>query len=116
MTPWTVAHQAPLSMGFLRQESWSGLPFPSPGDLPDPGIEPVSPALAGRFFTPVPAGKASCRLLPLSETDCRAVMTDRKSWLEFKCVQETYLEFAILKMKPCLLIFNDNFEHALKED
>ena len=44
-TPWTVAHQAPLSMGFSRQEYWSGLPFPSPGDLPNPGIEPGSPAL-----------------------------------------------------------------------
>ena len=40
VTPWTVAHQAPLSMGFPRQEYWSGLPFPSPGDLPHPGIEP----------------------------------------------------------------------------
>ena len=45
VTPWTVALQAPLSMGFPRQEYWSGLPFPSPGDLPDPGIEPGSPAL-----------------------------------------------------------------------
>ena len=44
-TPWTVAHQAPLSMGFSRQEYWSGLPFPSPGDLPNPGIKPGSPAL-----------------------------------------------------------------------
>ena len=44
-TPWTIAHQAPLSMGFSRQEYWSGLPFPSPGDLPNPGIEPRSPAL-----------------------------------------------------------------------
>ena len=44
-TPWTVAHQAPLSMGFSRQEYWSGLPFPSPGDLPNPGIEPRSPIL-----------------------------------------------------------------------
>ena len=44
-TPWAVAHQAPLSMGFSRQEYWSGLPFPSPGDLPNPGIEPKSPAL-----------------------------------------------------------------------
>ena len=44
-TPWTVARQAPLSMGFSRQEYWSGLPFPSPGDLPDPGVEPKSPAL-----------------------------------------------------------------------
>ena len=44
-TPWTIAHQAPLSMGFPRQEYWSGLPFPSPGDLPNPGTKPVSPAL-----------------------------------------------------------------------
>ena len=53
-TLWTVAHQAPLSMGFSRQEHWSGLPCPPPGDLPDPGIEPttlISPALAGGFFT-----------------------------------------------------------------
>ena len=51
---WTVAHQAPLSMGFSRQERWSGLPFPSPGDLPGPGIDPApltSLTLAGRFFT-----------------------------------------------------------------
>ena len=51
---WTVAHQAPLSMEFSRQEYWSGLPFLNPVDLPDPGIEPVSfssPALAGGFFT-----------------------------------------------------------------
>ena len=44
VTPWTGAHQAPLSMGFSRREYWSGLPFPSPGDLPDPGIKPTSPA------------------------------------------------------------------------
>ena len=44
-TPWTVAYHTPLSMGFSRQEYWSGLPFPSPEDLPDPGIEPRSPAL-----------------------------------------------------------------------
>ena len=50
MTPWTVAHQAPLSMGFSRQEYWSGLPFPPPGDLPDLGVEPTSPALAGGIF------------------------------------------------------------------
>ena len=51
---WTVARQASLSMGFFRQEYWSGLPFPSPGDIPDPGIEPetlTSSALAGGFFT-----------------------------------------------------------------
>ena len=56
-TPWTVAHQAPLSVGFPREEYWSGLPFPLPGDLPDQGIEPASPALAGGFFTTEPPGK-----------------------------------------------------------
>ena len=45
VTPWTVGHQAPVSMGFPRKEYWSGLPFPSPEDLPDPGIKPGSPAL-----------------------------------------------------------------------
>jgi len=54
-TPWTITHQAPLSMGFPSQEYWSGLPFPSPGDLPDPGIESIS-ALAGGFFTTEPLG------------------------------------------------------------
>ena len=57
VTPWTVALQAPLSMGFSRQEYWSGLPFPSPGGLPRPGMEAVSPALAGGFFTTEPPGK-----------------------------------------------------------
>ena len=58
--PWTVACQAPLSVGFPRQEYWSGLPFLPPGDLPDPGTEPrslESPALAGGFFTTEPPGK-----------------------------------------------------------
>ena len=62
VTPWTVAHQAPLFMGFSRQEYWSGLPFPSPGDLPNPGIEPISPALAGSFFTIDPPRKRICRI------------------------------------------------------
>ena len=59
VTPWTVAREAPLSMGFSRQEYWTGLPFPPPGDLPDPGMEsvsPTSPALAGGFFTTAPPG------------------------------------------------------------
>ena len=59
-TPWTVAHQASLSMECSRQEYWSWLTFPSPGDLPDPGIKPkssVSPPLASRFFTTVSHGK-----------------------------------------------------------
>ena len=57
VTPWTIAHQAPLFMGFSSQEYWSGLPILSPGDLPYPGIEPTSPALAGRCFTAEPPGK-----------------------------------------------------------
>ena len=59
VTPWTVAFQAPLSAGFSRQEYWSGLPIPSPGDLPDPGIKPtsMSPALASGFFLLAPPGK-----------------------------------------------------------
>ena len=56
-TPWTVACQALLSMGFSRQEYWSGLPFPSPGDLPDSGIEPGSPALEADALTSEPPGK-----------------------------------------------------------
>ena len=55
--PGTVAHQAPLSVGFHRPEYWSGLPFPSPGDLPNSGIKLMSPALAGEFFTTEPPKK-----------------------------------------------------------
>ena len=57
MTPWTVAGQAPLFMGFFRQECWSGLPFPSPRDLPDPGIEPRSPAWQADVLPFEPPGK-----------------------------------------------------------
>ena len=62
---WTIAHQAPLSMGFSRQEYWSGLPFPSPGDLPNPGTEPESPrvsSIAGGFFTAEPPGYLSLQM------------------------------------------------------
>ena len=60
VTPLTIARQAPLSMGLSRQEYWNGLPFPTSGDPPDPGIKPtslVTPALAARFFTTEPPGK-----------------------------------------------------------
>ena len=56
-TLWAVAHQASPSMGFSRRKYWSGLPFPSPGDLPDPGIEPRSPALQADALTSEPPGK-----------------------------------------------------------
>ena len=59
VTPLTVTGQAPLSMGFSRQEYWSRLPFPSPGTFPNPEMEAVSPALAGGFFTTLPPGKPS---------------------------------------------------------
>ena len=58
MTPWAVACQALLSVAFLREGYWSGLPFPSPGDLPNPGIKLTSPALAGGFLTTEPPGKS----------------------------------------------------------
>ena len=66
-TPWTVAHQAPLSMGFSRQEYWSGLPFPPPGDLADQGIEPVSlmsPALTCGFFITNTTWEAPASMTP----------------------------------------------------
>ena len=64
-TPWTVAHQAPPSMGFFRQEYWSGLPFPSPEDLPNPGTETVSTALAGRIVTIEPPGNTKYTFSPV---------------------------------------------------
>ena len=73
VTPWTVAYQAPLSMGFSRQEYWSGLPFPSPGDLPDPGIKPRLPALEADALTSEPPGK------PLSH---QGHSPNAKSWME----------------------------------
>ena len=59
VTPWTVAYQAPPSMGFFRQEYWNGLPFPSPGDLPNPGTEPRSPTLQADTLSSEPPGKPS---------------------------------------------------------
>ena len=62
VTSWTVAFQAPLFMGFSGQEYWSGLLFSPPGDFPNPGIEPISPALAGEFFTTEPPGKPTIHI------------------------------------------------------
>ena len=63
-TPWTVAHQAPLSKGFSRQEYWSGLPCSPPGDLPNPGIEPRSPTLQADSLRSEPPGKSEMKELP----------------------------------------------------
>ena len=83
VTPWTVAHQAPLSMGFSKQEYWSGLPCSLPGDLPEPGIDtpsPVSPALAGGLLTAEPPGKPISSATPA--IDCPALGARRAlpSW------------------------------------
>ena len=66
VTPWTAAHQAPLSMGFPRQECWSRLPFPSPGDFPDPGIEPRSSASHADSF-PLSHWRSQCSFLKLQQ-------------------------------------------------
>ena len=71
--PWTVDYQAPQSIGFSRQEYWSWLPFPPPGDLPNPGIKPASPALAGRYFATEPPGKW------LSKFSCLAIFSSSLS-------------------------------------
>ena len=80
VTPWTVANQAPLSIQFPRQEYWSGLPFPSPGDLPDPGGKPASPAMAGGFFTAEPPGKPSLYYIQPVEASfwCGSLVPNRK--------------------------------------
>ena len=64
VTPWTIVCQAPLSKGFSRQEYWSGLLFPLPGDLPDPGIKPTSPALASGFFITELPGNPNTTIIP----------------------------------------------------
>ena len=110
---WTVAHQVPLSIGFSRQEYWNGLPFPPPGDLSDPGIEPefpVPPALAGGSFTasatwevpphphlPYPASLPQNTYLLLIFIICFSIVV---SFLEYK--QQG-------GRKPCLLLFKNLF-------
>ena len=84
MTPRTVAHQALLSMGFSRQEYWRGLPFPPPGDLPDPGIKCTSPALAGGFFTTEPPGKPSSNCLHDYKLNKRTVVLSHYKQIEKK--------------------------------
>ena len=89
MTPWTVALQASMSMGFSRQEYWSGLPCPLQGDLPDPGIEPmslISPTLAGRFFTTSATWEAhSEHLREVNATLGDQTINDKvKQWYEDK--------------------------------
>ena len=104
--PWTVAHQAPLSMGFSRQEHWSGLPFPPPGDPPDPGIEPVSPALAGGFFTAEPPGKPLICII-LAQSLCTlginiSILYMRKCLKESMQLSQSYESCRLQHLDPCL--------------
>ena len=93
-TPWTAARQAPLSIGFSRQDYWSGLPFPSPGDLSNPGITPLSPAspaLAGRFSTTELPGKPqNCKIINLccvkSLSLWKFVRAATEKWMHIPCV------------------------------
>ena len=78
VTLWTVACQAPLSLEFSRQEYWSGLPFLPPGDLPDSGIEPKSPASVGRFFTAESLGKLATSFLKKKKKDTHGKIVHQK--------------------------------------
>ena len=82
VTPWTVAHQAPQSMKFSRQEYWRGLPFPSPGDLPNPGMEPRSPALQADALPSEPPGKPKDLVLSVSPSSVGLPSTakQKKKW------------------------------------
>ena len=79
VTLWTVARQALLSKGFSRQEYWSGLPFPPPGDLSDPGIKPTFPELPGRFFTEPPGKPHICIYSYVNGIPCREY-----SWKDYR--------------------------------
>ena len=79
-TPWTVAHQDSPSMGFSRQEYWNQLPFPSPGDLPDPGIEPGSPTLQADALLSEPPGKPHYRELECKSRKSRNTWSNRQIW------------------------------------
>ena len=81
VTPWTVAHQAPPSMGFSRQEYWSGLPFPSPGDLPDPGIKPKSPSLWADALTSEPPGETEKKSTQDERPPDLLLRLDRCQWI-----------------------------------
>ena len=98
VTPGTVAGQAPLSMGFSRQEYWSRLPFLTPGDLLSPGIEPEAPALAGSFFTPEPLGKpcslsCHCSVAEWCPTVCNPMDYSTPGFpvLHYLCLESTIL-------------------------
>ena len=105
VTPWTIAHQAPLSMGFSRQDYWSWLPCPPPRDLPNPGIEPSflkSPTLAGGFFTTSATWEApSCMYTPFKKKNLSKLKNQRttknKTWT---CGETCMLNYSSLLKPP----------------
>ena len=110
VTLWTIVCQAPLSVGFSRQEYWSGLPFPPSGDLPDPGTEPsspaspASPALAGRFFTTEPPGKLNLPLTSKTLISWISSLSTLSHWLPLPL--DSY----------CMILFTSSFSVSLVLD
>ena len=106
-TPWNVAYQAPLSMGFSRQEYWSGLPFPSPGDLPNPGIEPRSPSLWADALTSEPPGKPLLSIIWPSNSIPRSLSERTENTCPHKdLVLRTCLIFLLGTKRPQVFFTN----------
>ena len=121
VTPWTVAHQTPLSMGFPRQEYWRGFSFPPPGDLPDPETELKSPALAGGFFTTEPLGKRMtpvyCTVDSVQYQEKSTLEESQEIWLfEFKGRGRKTSISALLSMqKPLTVWITKNVENSERD-
>ena len=110
VTPWTVAHQAPLSMGFSSQECWSGLPCPPPGDLPNPGIEPRSPALQADALPSEPPGKHSYLWLKYLKVGATTkwdhggkICKNCEGLLEVGCNPSKHIKFVYLALCLCIV-------------
>ena len=101
--PWAVAWHAPLSMGFVRQKYWSGLPYPTPGDLPNSGIKPGPPALAKGFFYHCATWEA-----PFFVNYC----SNHKNWVSIK-IESRWLMFHILEMPLTLCLFVSCLHHCI---
>ena len=102
-------YQAPPSMGFSRQEYWSGLPFPSPGDLPDPGIEPGSPALEADTLTSEPPGKPTT--LPLFSVPTQLCFFPQGPWLVGSILHSYLFIMCLLPLNVCKLLEGRNLVH-----
>ena len=116
MTPGTVAHQAPLSMGFSRQEYWSGLPFRPPGDLPDPGIQPASPALQADSLPSEPPGTKAFTLhsfVPLFPESTSHLFLREAAWVEKRTLT---FELGQLSLLAFSLLFGDGDNNHLHID